>query len=1006
MCKENDRFIYGDNLYKDFNMTSIERTAYPRFHKYLRKPQELKQLYNVNNQEYQYIVQNVRDQNLQANFAVQLKVFQQLHYFPDLSIIPEEIISHIISSLPISPKDFSTGYKHNSSLYRHRSTIRKYLNITEWSKASQKFAIQVSYEAAQTMNNPADIINTVVEKLVANNYELPIYNTLERLVKHTRSIINRQLYLQCYQQLSNPEQKILHDLLIAEGNSSKTGYNALKKLPQKPTITHFKELLQHHDWLMSLCNISDKLSDISKIKIKQFAAQANSLDASDLKKYTNPRKYALLSCMLYQAQHIAKDALAITFCKTISKMHKRASDKLELVRKQKTPKTLDLLNILSNILEKCCDNPHEELLPFILDEISNNGGAEVLQEECIQAIACNSNNHYIFLWEFFSKKRAVMFKLLQSLKLQSAFKDDALIKAMQVIIQHKERVSEYIETNLDLSFASKQWQLLIVTGEEDRLHKRYLEMCVFSSLAEELNAGDIFIENAGDFANYREELLEQDVADPLIADYCKQFGLPENGKGFVAMLKKELADIASSVDKQYPELSELVISEDGKPVLKKYSAKTYTPNSYWLSSEIRQRIPERNILDILCNTHHYAGWAHEFGPISGTETKIDNAIERYVITNFAYGSCMGPTQAARHINSKDISAHMLSWINRRHVTPKMLDKALTKLINFGNAFPVIQAWGDGKSCAADGTLRRIREDNLISAFHVRYTNTGGIAYHHIANNYIALFSTFIPCGVWEAVEILEGLIKNQSDIQPETVHSDTQGQSAVVFALAYLLQIKLMPRIRNWKGLNLYRPHKQAKYKHIDSLFSDKPVNWKLIENTWEDMMRVVVSIKQGKITTSLLLRKLTNYSKRDPLYQGFHELGKVIRTQFLLNYISDVDLREIITAETNKVESYNNLSEWASFGAIELVASNDENEMEKAIKYNSIITNSVILQNIIDMNDIIYQLIQDGKVITKNDIACLSPYLVEHIKRFGEYVIDIKNIPKNIDKTRMTALW
>ena len=205
----------GDNLYKDFNMTSMERTAYPKFHKYLTKPQELKQLYNVSNKEYQYIAQNVRDQNLQINFAVQLKVFQQLHYFPDLSIIPEEIISHIVSSLPISQKDFLIGYKHNSSLYRHRSMIRKYLSITEWDKTSQKFAIQASYEAAQTMNNPADIINTVIEKLVVNNYELPAYNTLERLVKHTRAIVNRRIYLECYQRLSTVEKQILQKLLIS-----------------------------------------------------------------------------------------------------------------------------------------------------------------------------------------------------------------------------------------------------------------------------------------------------------------------------------------------------------------------------------------------------------------------------------------------------------------------------------------------------------------------------------------------------------------------------------------------------------------------------------------------------------------------------------------------------------------------------------------------------------------------------------------------------------------------
>ena len=51
---------------------------------------------------------------------------------------------------------------------------------------------------------------------------------------------------------------------------------------------------------------------------------------------------------------------------------------------------------------------------------------------------------------------------------------------------------------------------------------------------------------------------------------------------------------------------------------------------------------------------------------------------------------------------------------------------------------------------------------------------------------MALFSRFIPCGVWEAVHLIEGLLANTSDIQPSTVHADPQGQSAPVFALATL----------------------------------------------------------------------------------------------------------------------------------------------------------------------------------------------------------------------------
>ena len=63
---------------------------------------------------------------------------------------------------------------------------------------------------------------------------------------------------------------------------------------------------------------------------------------------------------------------------------------------------------------------------------------------------------------------------------------------------------------------------------------------------------------------------------------------------------------------------------------------------------------------------------------------------------------------------------------------------------------------------------------------------------------------------------------------------------------------------------------------------------------------------------------------------------------------------------------------------------------MEKAVKYCDIITNSIILQNIVDMSDIIHQLTEEGHDIREDDIAFLSPYMTEHIKRFGDYFIDI----------------
>jgi TnpA family transposase len=159
---------------------------------------------------------------------------------------------------------------------------------------------------------------------------------------------------------------------------------------------------------------------------------------------------------------------------------------------------------------------------------------------------------------------------------------------------------------------------------------------------------------------------------------------------------------------------------------------------------------------------------------------------------------------------------------------------------------------------ADGTHIELLENNLRGERHIRYGAYGGIAYHHISDTYIALFSHFIACGVWEAVYILDGLLKNESTLQPDTLHADTHGQSEVVFGLAYLLGIKLMPRIRNWRELTFYRPAKDSAYQHLDSLFA-QTINWALIERHWPDLLQVVLSIQAGKVLPSMLLQRLNS---------------------------------------------------------------------------------------------------------------------------------------------------
>src|SRR3990167_1177829 len=993
-------------------MTSIYKTAYPYYSDKKKISEDvIAKDYELTSAEIAMIKKRTpADIDAQLCFGVMLVVFKNLNYVPELNIIPSEIVHCVKLQLKIPGAQFNISNAKTFS--RNKKRIYKHFGVTPWNDCHKTnddkkiypvkaFVKKTAIEASKIHNYPADIINVVLEALKKKYYEFPTFLQLDKMVRHARATVNQRLFDDVYDSLTEKQIEQFDNMLETTDDYNRSGFNELKSLPKNPTITHFRELLKHHDWLVDFGDTHKHLKHIVPIKLLQFSEQARSLDASDLKDFAKPKRYALMLSLIGRAQTRAKDSLAITFSKTIFKMHKDANTKLEELRESFRTKTQELLGIFSDVLGAV-----KKSFRTVINKINGHGGAEVLQTECDQAVAVHSNNYFPFLLGFLRGKRDALLQLLQTLDIRSSTQHDLLLKAVKYILDNQDARSEYLSAEIDLSFVTDQWRKLIVKTKKKKqsYHHRYLEICIFTYVAQELRTKDLFIVGGDSYADHRVELVPWTECKKMVDEYCEKTNIADSGIECVRQLKEKLTAKIKEVDDAYPTIKEFTIDKSGTPILHKRGQKRKPSSAVWLEKELKKRMKERNLIDVFCSSHFYCNWADEFGPISGDAPKIKNPIEGYVQTTFAYGTRLGPTQTAQHVRGS-ASAHTLSLINRRHVTSEMLDKAREKLINLYNQFKLPKSWGDVKSVAGDGTLEELRMQNLFGEFHFRYRKKGGIAYHHVADNYILLFSTFMQCGVWEAVEIIEGLLKNNSDVQPDIIHGDTQAQSTVVFALAHLLGFKLMPRIRNWKDVKLFKPTKNTKCKNIDGLFTDT-IDWDLIEMHWKDMMQVVLPIHKGKMSSSKLLRKLGNYSKKNRLYQAFQELGYVIRTLFLLDYISDVTLRETITAQTNKVEAYNNFSDWCAFGSDILVASNDENEMEKAVKYNCILTNAVMLQNVSDMTEIIAELIDEGHNITKEDMSYLCPYLTSHLKRFGNIVMDLNSIPKSVEANRRKVLF
>lgn len=976
-------------------MASAERTAYPRFSRVFTS-RELQDVYTPTPEEVLFARLHVRNNAGLLSFLVLLKCFQRLQYFPPLPDVPAPVVDHVRTCLHIPP-DLPLGCDQPKTLYRYHASLREHLNVKAYKgKAARHTAVQAAYQAAKVMDQQTDLINATIDELVRQKYELPAFSTIDRIVERVHAVEHRRVFGQVLKRLPPEQVEKLDTLLQSEADEKFTAFHSLKDLPQRSTVSHLETLLNHLDWLDAMGDVDLPLIGIPPVKVRAFAHEAKVLDASDFKRFTPPKRYTLLLSLIHQMRVRTRDDIAEMFLKRVGTIEKRTRQELAEIQQAQRSRVEKLAVALDDVLDFIDSDVSDlEAGQQLRAFLGRNGAIAKLRGDCAAVKEWDNGNYLPLLWKHYRSHRKVLFRLARALPLESTSQDRALLDAMALVLRHG-RADLIPAKDIDLSFATERWRTLMCREDDGRqlLLRRQFEVCVFFHVAAELKSNDLSIAGSEAFADYRRQCLTWEECQPLLTEYCSKVGLPSTAKGLTGHLRTQLAETAKRVDQGYPQNDgAIVIDSDGVPVLKRTRARVIPESAEALGAAVVSRMPERHLLDILANTEYWTNFTRHFAPLSGSDSKIDRAVERYILTVFAIGCNLGPNQAARHMAGL-VSAHMLSWVNRRHVTIEKLEAAQRDLIELYLQLDLPQVWGDGLTVAADGTQYDMYEENLLAGFHFRYRKTGAVAYRHVANNYIANFSHFIPPGIWEAVYVIEGLMKCLSNVQAETVHSDTQGQSETVFAFTHLLGIKLMPRIRNWKGLKLYRADKETPYDHIGSLFSGD-IDWELIESHWQDLMQVVLSIQAGKISSAMLLRKLGNESRKNRLYRVAREVGRVIRTIFLLDWISNLPLRRAVTETTNKIESYNGFAKWISFGGEGVIAENDPDEQQKRLRYNDLVAGAVILQNTVDITRIVKQLEREGWTIRQEDLAFLNPYMTRTIKRFGDYRLNLARSPE-----------
>jgi hypothetical protein len=152
-------------------MASIERTAYPRFKRFM-SARELHVFYTPQPDEIVWAREAASSDEHLLALVTQLKAFNRLGYFPVLNEVPAEVVGHIRRDLRL-PEGTMPICASTRTAERHRNLVRARGEVVYDPAGARKVAADAIEEAARRKNDPADLINIALERLVEGSYELP-----------------------------------------------------------------------------------------------------------------------------------------------------------------------------------------------------------------------------------------------------------------------------------------------------------------------------------------------------------------------------------------------------------------------------------------------------------------------------------------------------------------------------------------------------------------------------------------------------------------------------------------------------------------------------------------------------------------------------------------------------------------------------------------------------------------------------------------------------------------
>ena len=832
---------------------------------------------------------------------------------------------------------------------------------------------------------PAALLSRAERRLLKNRVVLPAVSTLDRLIGSTCQKVQEEIFESIVAGLSPELRGSMDSFLEVPEGQQRSFFNRLKDYPPSPTSTSVKLYLDRFRELDKVFGLGFERPALGMTLSEYLAAVATGYSAKDLKRFRAPKRRALMACFLLERRRILLDHLVEMHDKFIVDMCREARAAHEeqyrsLRRRQKVALDAVLRTTYALLAWPRGESRTPEGFWGPGDEQRLRESVEDLKlfqwvEE--HGYGARLVARYPNLRKYFAE--------FVRLPFAGESGSEPLLEAIRIVRGLDDGEIKSLPADVPKDFVPSELRGAMRGKKPGAIQRNAWETGLALALRDALRSGDVYLPDSKKHTSFWDLLVPDARWDEARDESYDDLEHPLPG-GIQRRLLDEWQSHLRNANRRYGN-DRFARVKQGKLILRRDDKKKIPPTR--LQQTIEASLPLVRVEQLLMDVDQATRFSRAFVPLQGHRSRPKKFYRSLLAAIISQATNLGVVSMSASVPG--VTLDMLRHVLQYYVREETIKAASATIVNGHHGLPLSSVHGEGQLSSSDAQRFRIRADSLLASYNPRYFGyyeKGISIYTHVSEQFSVFATQVISCGPREALYVLDGLLDNNTILKISKHTTDTDGYTEIIFALCYLLGIYFMPRIKDLKKQQLYRPSGHAAEGEFGSLLN-KTVDLGLIEEQWDAMMRVAWSLKLRTAPAHAVVQRLTTGSPHDRLTKAFRHLGRLVKTNYILRYCTDPVLRRGAQVQLNKGEHRQGLSRSIHFADQGDFRTGDYVEIMNKASCLSLVSNAILYWNTVKIGEVVDRLRADGEEISREELSHISLLPFKHVMPNGTYFVD-----------------